>query len=115
MGKKILVLEDEPAARAPLADVLEIEGHTVYAYESAEAAAHHLMETDCDVAVIDVKLPGRFGDDYARELGEKRPTARIIFLTGEYKLDDLKEKVPSALCLSKPVDMDVLLALINAA
>lgn len=112
--KRILIVEDEADAREPLADVLELEGYTVFAHESAEDAAMHIEENDADVAIIDVRLPGRFGDDYARELAQKCPDTKIIFLTAEYKVDALKNKVENALVLSKPVDVDVLLRLIES-
>jgi hypothetical protein len=37
----------------------------------------------------------------------------IIFLTGDYNVEGLKQKVGNAFCLSKPVDVDVLLKIVG--
>lgn len=114
MGERILYVEDEAECREPLVAVLELEGHTVYGYAAAEEARHHLNDCDVDVAIIDVRLPGQSGDAFARELRKANPDVRIVFLTGNYDVEHLKNAVPDALCLSKPVDVDVLLALVEA-
>ena len=114
MAKKILLVEDDASARAPLADVLELQGYIVYSHETAEEAAFHILDGDADVAILDVRLPGRFGDEFGIELKAKKPHTKIIFLTGDYRVDHLKTCVPGALVLSKPVDVDVLLQLIES-
>jgi DNA-binding response OmpR family regulator len=113
LGKRIIYVEDEADCRGPLVDVLEMNGHTVYSYESAEDAQHHLADGELDVAIVDVGLPGRGGDVYAADLRKANKSVRIIFLTGNYHLDHLKKSVPDAYCLTKPVDVDVLLQIVG--
>lgn len=113
MSKRIIYIEDEPDCREPLADVLELGGHTVFTYESAEDAQHHLTDGDVDVAIIDVALPGEAGDSYAAALRKSNKDIRIIFLTGNYDVESLKKHVADAYCLSKPVDVDVLLQIVG--
>lgn len=113
MSKRIIYIEDEPECREPLVDVLELGGHTVFAYESAEDAQPHLTDTDLDVAIIDVRLPGQGGDAYGAALRNANKNVLIIFLTGDYNVENLKQHVPDAFCLSKPVDVDVLLRIVG--
>ena len=113
MRKRVIYIEDDDACREPLIDVLELAGHTVFGYATAEDARPTFTDTDVDVAIIDVRLPGQGGDAFATELRRANPDVQIIFLTGDYNVDHLKDAVPDALCLSKPVDVDVLLNLIG--
>lgn len=113
MSKRIIYLEDDDTCREPLIDVLELAGHSVFGYSSAEDARPNFTDADIDVAIVDVNLPGQAGDAFAAELRRANPDVLIIFLTGNYKVDHLKELVPDALCLSKPVDVDVLLKLVG--
>jgi DNA-binding response OmpR family regulator len=87
----------------------------VASYPSAEAAAHHLGVDDVDLAIMDVSLPGRRGDDFAREYAEKHPRVRIYFLTAEAEVDQLKHLVPGCMVLRKPVDITALLELLKCA
>ena len=113
MSKRIIYVEDEAECREPLVDVLELDGHTVYSYAAAEDAHHHIADKELDVAIIDVRLPGEAGDAFGAALRKSNADVTIIFLTGNYDVDKLKQSVPDAFCLSKPVDCDVLLRIVG--
>ena len=65
-----------------------------------------------DIALLDVRIPERCGDDYGRELRERCPKTMIVFVTGEALIEPLKQTVPGCVVLRKPIDCDVLLELL---
>jgi FixJ family two-component response regulator len=66
-----------------------------------------------DIALLDVRMPGRCGDDFGRELRARCPKTMIVFVTGEELLEPLKEVVPDCYVLRKPLDAAVLLELLE--
>lgn len=104
----LAIIEDNQMIRSSLAALLEMKGWTVRAYETAEAADELLRDDSVAVALIDVRLPGRQGDSFARELVERRPAVRVIFVTAEYDVAHLLELVPSATVLRKPFSFEQL-------
>lgn len=114
MPKRILLLEDHDDFRRAFRMVLEAGGCAVADYASAEAAAREFLTCDADVAFLDVRLPGRGGDDFGRELLEKCPRTKIVFVTGEADVETLKRKVPGCHALRKPVNFNDLFDLIDS-
>ncbi|HYZ11344.1 MAG TPA: response regulator, partial [Actinomycetota bacterium] len=79
----VLIAEDEPAVRAALADLIEIEdelelvGAAADAQEAIDLAKEHLP----DVALVDVKMPAGGGTRAAREIKGLSPTTRVVALS----------------------------------
>lgn len=113
MATRLLYIEDEPSTRKALAYLFRHEGYEVAAYSAAEDARDPLASGNVDIAILDVRLPGRFGDDFGRELHQRWPKIPIVFLTAEADIERLKRLVPEALVIRKPVDIDVLLSLLK--
>jgi DNA-binding response OmpR family regulator len=64
---KVLIVDDEPSIRLTLAEFLKREGfETLVAADAAQAVA--LFDSQVDVAVVDINLPGRSGIELLREL-----------------------------------------------
>ncbi len=70
---RLLVVDDEPAVRAMLVDVLATLGHEARVAANYEAALAGFAPDQYDAAVVDLGLPGRDGEDLARELRGCRP------------------------------------------
>ncbi|HKW94555.1 MAG TPA: response regulator [Methylomirabilota bacterium] len=86
----VLVVEDEEEVRALARDVLEMNGYTVLEAMDAEDAlrigeshpgAIHLLITD-------VVMPRTSGPDLARRLRTRRPTLRVLCMSGYPEGDD---------------------------
>src|SRR5688572_24428836 len=103
VGKRVLIVEDHDDSRELLAGLLRRSGFHVSAYDGCAAAEPHLAACDVDVALLDVRMPGRCGDDFARELHERCPKTMIVFVTGESLIGPLKQAVPDCFVLRKPV------------
>ena len=111
---RILVVEDDDDSRDLLSRVLRRHGHEVRPFGHANGGVDPMAIHDPDVALLDVRMPGRSGDDLARELAQRCPRTRIIFLTGEDNIGRLKAAVPSCMVIRKPIDFSVLLQLLTS-
>jgi CheY-like chemotaxis protein len=79
---RILVVDDEPAVRNMVVDVLAAHGHEVVAHEDGGAALAHLAGPPFDLAFVDLSMPGLSGWDVARGLRAAQPGIAIALLTG---------------------------------
>ncbi len=111
--KRVLVLEDHDDSRELLAGLLRRSGFEVTAYAACKPAEPHLEACDMDIALLDVRMPERCGDDFGKELRARCPKTMIVFLTGEALIDPLKNAVPDCFVLRKPIDVAVLMELLE--
>lgn len=116
-GLRVLVVDDEDAARIATRRFLEYCGHRV---EAAATVSEAIEKADLllpDVLVCDWKLAGkRDGTDVARILREKYGVA-IIFITA-YALSDLRRHISdlgAVDCLRKPISLTALAAVVESA
>ncbi|MGA3004024.1 MAG: response regulator transcription factor [Acetobacteraceae bacterium] len=78
----VLVVDDDASIRRSLADLLESVGLRVQLFASAgEFLRSTRPETSCCL-VLDVRLPGKSGLDFQRDLNNAGIQLPIIFLTG---------------------------------
>jgi len=82
-GETVVVVEDDPAVRMLVLDLLKELGYL--AHEAADAsAALPLLESDLrvDLLVTDVGLPGMNGRQLAEIARQHRPGLKVLFMTG---------------------------------
>ncbi len=77
----VLVIEDDPAIRRGLSDNLTFEAYEVMAVATAEDGYAILNESEPDLIVLDVMLPGMNGYDFCRKLRREGYTIPILMLT----------------------------------
>jgi PAS domain S-box-containing protein len=80
----VLVVEDEPAVRNLVRTVLERRGYAVLAAEDG-AAALDLVDKHTGVIHVlltDVVMPGINGRDLAARVRARRPTIKVVFMSG---------------------------------
>lgn len=83
-GERVLVLEDDDAVRAAVADLLTALGYEVSAAGST-AEAERLLASDAvfDLLLSDVVMPGQPSPpDFARAARERRPGLKVLFMSG---------------------------------
>ena len=97
---RVLVVEDDPTIRLIVAEALLQGGHEVDAVADADAALARIDGgAPYDVVVTDLYLPGVRGDELARHVHSRTPTARFVFHTGAAPQDG---SFPDAVHLPKP-------------
>ena len=112
-GNRVLLIEDHDDSREILATLLRRAGFDVAAYDRCKPAEAHLVGCDVDIALLDVRMPERCGDDFGKELRARCPDTMIVFVTGEELIEPLKQAVPDCFVIRKPFDLAVLLELIK--
>jgi DNA-binding response OmpR family regulator len=83
----IMVVDDEPAARLSLAELLSLEGYEVVSAASGEEAIEVLRERPLDLAIVDIKMPGIDGLEVVEALQQHSPDTVIIMLTAHGTLE----------------------------
>ena len=78
----ILLVDDEPTLREPLAEYLEGQGFAVSQAQSAAAARAKLGSASPDLVLLDIMMPGEDGLSFCRHLVETRQIP-VIFLTAK--------------------------------
>ena len=116
--QKILLIEDDPVARADLQARLEANGYVVARAADAASALTVVNREHPDLILLDLGLPA--GDGYLvlerlRKI-EALATIPVLIVTGRSDADTRKrvEAMGVAPVLTKPVDTEVLLAAVRA-
>jgi two-component system NtrC family response regulator len=111
----ILIVEDEPAQREMLSGFLAKEGHHVIVAANGEEALAQVKMHTLDLAIVDYKMPGLTGLDVLKKAKLLTPQLDIVILTAFGTIDTAVEamKAGAADYLTKPVDLDELLCVID--
>jgi len=113
----VLVVDDDPAVRAALRDVLTKQGYRVASARTGEEAVDAARETHHDIILIDMKLPTINGLETYLRIRDHNPEAVAVMMTG-YR-EEMAELVEAALdqhayaCLQKPFDLEALVGLVE--
>ena len=84
---RVLIVDDEEVARISLAEILRLEGYTIKAVGSGQAAVELLRTATFDVMILDLKMPGMSGMDVLRSLVDTLMDLKIIVLTAHGSMD----------------------------
>jgi DNA-binding response OmpR family regulator len=85
---RILVVEDEPALRDGIVDLLAGDGHTVQPTADGVAGLDAGLRDPYDLVVLDLMLPRLDGMEVCRRLRAARPGMPILMLTARGSEDD---------------------------
>ncbi len=80
---KILVVEDEPGIALGLEDDLKMEGYDVEVVSDGLTAARRAKETNFDLVLLDIMLPGKDGFEVCREMRHSGLRMPIMMLTAK--------------------------------
>ena len=114
---RILVVDDDPAIRQLLADVLEMEGYEVSLAVDGLAAVHAVTAASPDFVILDVMMPGLDGFEVLSAIraqgGEPVP---VLMLTAAAEPDSDARAWAEGVdyYLAKPFTPDAVLDLIDS-
>jgi CheY-like chemotaxis protein len=116
-GGYILIADDDEALCDNLVETLSDHGYNVAIVCSGLEAVEEVRHQPFDILLLDMKLPGLNGLEVYRKVKAKQPTVVTILMTGyAEELGDLINQAVSENAytyLTKPIDMNELLELLN--
>lgn len=84
----VLIVEDEAKLRNNICRGLGEENFTVCSVGTAEAAGEALAASDFDAMVLDLRLPGKDGIAWLREIRVSGDTTPVLILTARGSIDE---------------------------
>jgi len=105
-GKDLLIVDDDPLVCQSLKEMLTLEGYTADAVTDGHAALAKLRESDYQLVLSDIQMPGLNGIELLKELKGQTPDTPVIFITGHGHIDGAVEaiKLGAYDYISKPID-----------
>ncbi|WP_439155405.1 response regulator transcription factor [Yoonia sp.] len=106
MGKRVLLIEDEPNIIEAISFILSRDGWTVHTHEDGLSAMNKVIAFPPDLIILDVMLPGRSGFDILRDVRADPATTAIpvMMLTarGQEKDRELALRLGANHFMTKP-------------
>jgi len=112
LGKRILVIDDEPAVRAVLHRALSADGHQVALAPEAETAWELIQANQFDRIFLDLKMPGMGGQMLYKRMAMLSPemVRKVVFVTGDIASAEARTFLDSTgrPVLSKPFGLEAI-------
>ncbi len=114
---RILIADDESSVRDIISLRLAQEGHNCTAVPDGNSALRTLDGCEFDLAVLDIKMPGKSGIDVLREMQVSCPDTAGIMVTG---MGDIQTAIESMKMgaydyIMKPVNLSMLMTCVDGA
>ncbi len=111
----MLVVDDDEVLRERLATAMRARGYEVRTAKDVDAAVALAKEDSPELAVVDLKMPGKSGLELVKELKALDPATKVVVLTGYGSIATAIEavKLGATHYLPKPSDADEILAAFN--
>lgn len=108
---KLLLVDDDTSLLITLRDFLRFEGYDVVTAESGEKALAILAETDPDLIILDMSMPGMGGIGFLKEILRSDGTPRypVLVLTARANMAEFFANVEVEGFIAKPCDPQDLL------
>ncbi|MDI3339146.1 MAG: response regulator [Sphaerobacter sp.] len=109
---RILIVDDDPAIRTLLNELLREEGYTTFVAGDGQTAIEQARQTHPHLILMDLMLPVLDGASAIRVLKSDPRTSgiRIIAMSAGANLRQYADHLPADGVLGKPFDLDTLLA-----
>lgn len=115
--RRILVIDDDPDIRRLLRLALEEAGYEVWEAQEGEDGLAIARQKECDLAIVDLFMPGKEGLETILALRRDMPQIKLIAMSGGSGYTDM---LPAARSfgadqtIHKPYELDTLLTSIAA-
>lgn len=116
-GMRVLIVDDEEELVSALVERLNLRGFQATGVVTGDAALSFLEKGECDVVLLDVKMPGLGGLEVIRRIKASRPGLEVVLLTGHGSVKGVEEGMALGAFdyLMKPVKIDNLVRVLAAA
>jgi two-component system NtrC family response regulator len=113
----ILILDDEQNYLLVLQSVLEDEGYAVTALSNPEMGLAFLDDSEVDVVVTDMKMPGLTGQDVLEYVKKNHPHVPVLIMTAFGSIESAVEamRIGAFDYITKPFDNEELLLSLKKA
>ncbi|MDH4360914.1 MAG: response regulator [Nitrospirota bacterium] len=118
MGRKILIVDDEPNVAYWLSYALQTEGYEVETAETGREGLNKILTAPPDLVILDVMLPDLSGTEVCEQIRANPGTISlpIIMLSGRTQVPDKVKGLKSGAdeYITKPVETEEMLARVEA-
>jgi len=113
--RKLLLVDDEADGADCAAVLLRSHGMAVNVVHSAKDALHALeTQTDIDVVLTDIMMPGMTGLELADAIRTMYPAIKVVLMSGYVLPEALKDRQRDYLLVEKPYKMATLLKALHS-
>ena len=115
--KTILVVDDEPNYLIILSELLRDEGYEVFTAGQGEEALQVVKETDLDLIITDMRMPGMDGMELLKTVKAGNPDLPVIMITAFGEVDKAVAAMQAGAFnyVAKPFNNDELLVSVRKA
>src|ERR1043165_3678419 len=105
--RKVLIVDDDRATSAGMADVVEEWGYEAEVADTVKAGWASISKMVPDIALVDLKLPDGTGLDLLHRIKESYPDVSVVILPGHASVDTAVKalKVGAEDYVAKPPDL----------
>ena len=113
---RILLVEDERGIADFVERALRGQGHDVEVATDGPAGERRALESDPDLVILDVMLPGRSGIEVLRNIRRAEPVLPVVMLTARAEVADKVSGLDAGATdyITKPFSVEELLARVRA-
>jgi DNA-binding response OmpR family regulator len=106
----VLVVDDDPWILQSVSEILTDAGYKVEAAQSALEAARQVAHEPAAVVLLDIRLPGLDGKQFAMDLRARHIDSKILVMSAAHNAKELAVEMGADGVLEKPFELNDLLA-----
>ena len=113
----VWIIDDDKSIRWVLEKALTQEGINTASFETGDAALNKLRNTQPDVIITDIRMPGTDGLGLLAHIRDNHPNLPVIIMTAHSDLDSAVQSYQGGAFeyLPKPFDLDDAVSLVKRA
>jgi CheY-like chemotaxis protein len=111
--ENILVIDDNHFLRSDLAEILTLEGYTVFTAEDGEVGLQRLSDNNIDLVICDYNMPKLNGEQVLTKIRTTESTRDLPFILISATMLSSVNTTHAHIFLRKPVILETLLTTIN--
>ena len=106
---RVLLADDSPQIRESLSKLLRNAGYHVVTAANGNHVLDRLLETEIDLVLLDLNMPGMDGWETLDHLAHLRPSLPVIVITAQAHQKEWAQAEGARLLMEKPLDLPLLL------